>query len=232
MNIARKISTASHFGSYIIFELWNGAGSDNEYSLHDRNTINHGIEGNIVTVDPVQEPCSAVEVRDINTRDTHKLIQSSGIPYRCHLNDNDGDGDGESDNNLCSCDGTPPNEVTDFTACDVTPSKNIDEKIKKSDQFQNLLGLSENKMKMKNTFLQAVSDETEDRRFLRILANFSPFEARDGTVINRLNHEVNEKNTILLAELSIQEIKQKHDFLFQSLTSRGYFVPQVNASQR
>ena len=231
LNIARKISKASHFGSYLIFELWDRAGNKEEYSLHNRDIVNQGVEGDMGTVDHIQESCSVVGVGvgDSYVSDTRVHIQSGAAPFRCLVNDNDGDSD--SNNTLCSYDDTP-NEITDVTACDVTSSKYSDEKIQKSDQLQNLLGQPDNNVKLKNPFLQTDCGEVEDRRFLRISANFSPFEASDNTIMNRLNDEVNEKSIILLGELSIQEIKQKHDFLFQSLSSRGYFVPQVTTSQR
>ena len=222
LHLTRKITKASHFGSYLVFELWNGAGNDYDISLHGCDAINQDVEIDMSAVDPIQESCSAVGVGDLN----NSVIQSSDMPYGRHLNDND-----ESDSTLCSYDVTPPNEVTDVTASEVTTTKNTSEKLKKSDQLQNMLGQSENKTEVKNTFLQSLCNDMEDKRFLRILANFTPFEPQDDTSTNRLSHEVNEKNTILLAELSIQEIKQKHDFLFQSLTSRGFFVPEATASQ-
>lgn len=222
MNLTRKITKASHFGSYLLFELWDGAGRDYDYPLHDCDAINEDVEIDMSAVDPIQESCSAVGVGDLS----NSVIQSSDMPYGRHLNDTD-----ESDSTLGSYDVTPPNEVTDVTASDVTTLKNTSEKFKKSHQLQSMLGQSENKTEVKNTFLQSLCNDIEDKRFLRILANFTPFEAQDDTSINRLSHEVNEKSTVILAELSIQEIKQKHDFLFQSLTSRGFFVPEVNASQ-
>jgi hypothetical protein len=222
MNLTRKITKASQFGSYLIFELWDGAGRDHDCSLHDCDAMNEDVDIDMSAVDPIQESSSALGVGDLN----NSVIQSSDMPYGRHLNDTD-----ESDSTLGSYDVTPPNEITDVTASDVTTSKNNSEKLKKSNQLQNMLGQSENETEVKNTFLQSlyIDMEMEDKRFLRILANFTPFEAQDDTSINRLSHEVNEKNTILLAELSIQEIKQKHDFLFQSLTSRGFFVPEANA---
>jgi hypothetical protein len=224
MNLTRKITKASQFGSYLIFELWDGAGIDYDSSLHDCDAMNEDVEIDMSTVDPIQESSSAVGVGDLS----NSVIQSSDMPYGRHLNDAD-----ESDSTLGSYDVTPPNEVTDVTASGVTTPKNNSEKFKKSNQLQNMLGLSENETEVKNTFLQSLCNNTEmeDKRFLRILANFTPFEAQDDTSINRLSHEVNEKNTILLAELSVQEVKRKHDFLFQSLTSRGFFVPEANASQ-
>lgn len=232
LNITRKISNASHFGSYLIFELWDRAGSDKEdgsgaqgcdtitVSVTPSDHCNTGI------VDPVQESCSVVGVGDsISFESTVRHARSGAALYGC---DQHGDGYGESYNTLCSCDGTPPNEVTDVTA--TTTDVTLREKIQKSEGLQTLLELSENKNKMKNVFLQTIGDEVEDRRFLRISANFSPFEARDNTLKERLNHVVNEKNIVLLVELSIQEIKEKHDFLFQSLTSRGYFVPTISAT--
>lgn len=239
LNITRKISNASHFGSYLIFELWDRAGGDREDASPsqdcDTNTVSvtQSVDCNAGTVDPVQESCSVVGVGDTIAIDNTLRHARSGVAlYGCNFH-GDGDGYGESENTLCSCDGTPPNEVTDVTATatDVT----LNEKIQKSDGLQTLLGLSENKNKLNNVFLQKIGDEVEDQRFLRISANFSPFEARDDTLKERLNPEVNEKNIVLLAELSIREIKEKHDFLFQSLTSRGYFVPLISttaASQR
>lgn len=238
LNISRKITSASHFGSYLIFELWDRAGSDTDDASgsgsQDCDTITVSVtqsdDCNVGIVDPVQESCSALGVGDSIAFDSTVKHARSGLAlYGCDQHgDQHGDGYGEIYNTLCSCDGTPPNEVTDVTATatDVT----LSEKIQKSDGLQTLFKQSENKNNMKNVFLQTIGDEIEDRRFLRISANFSPFEARDDTLNERLNHEVNEKNIVLLAELSILEIKEKHDFLFQSLTSRGYFVPIISAS--
>jgi hypothetical protein len=219
MNLTRKITKASQFGSYLLFELWDGAGRDYDCSQHDCDTMNEDVEIDMSVVDPIQESCSAVGVGDLS----NSVIRSSDMPYGRHLNDTD-----ESDSTLGSYDVTPPNEITDITI-----PKNNSEKFKKSYQLQDMLGQSENKTEVKNTFLQSLCNdmEMEDKRFLRILANFTPFEVQDDTSLNRLSHEVNEKNTIILAELSIEEIKQKHDFLFQSLTSRGFFAPEANASQ-
>lgn len=236
LNITRKISNASHFGSYLIFELWDRAGSDigDASPSQDCDTVTvsvtRSVDCNTGTVDPVQESCSVVGVGDTIAFDNTLRQARSGVAlYGCNRH-GDGDGYGESDNTLCSCDGTPPNEVADATATAIANDVTLNEKIQKSDGLQTLLGLSENKNKFKNVFLQTIGDEVEDQRFLRISANFSPFEARDDTLKERLNHEVNEKNIVLLAELSIREIKEKHDFLFQSLTSRGYFVPLISTS--
>ena len=162
LNISRKITNASHFGSYLIFELWDRAGSDTDDASgsgsQDCDTITVSVtqsdDCNVGIVDPVQESCSVVGVGDTIAFDNTLIQARSGVAlYGCNRHgdgDGNGDGYGESDNTLCSCDGTPPNEVTDVTATatDVT----LSEKIQKSDGLQTLFKQSENKNNMKNVF--------------------------------------------------------------------------------
>jgi hypothetical protein len=79
---------------------------------------------------------------------------------------------------------------------------------------------------LKNNFLSEAN--SNDNRFLRIFANFSPFTEGAYSIIHPSAAQVNEENLHLLTELNIEEIKIKHNALYESLTTRGFFSPCQN----
>lgn len=79
--------------------------------------------------------------------------------------------------------------------------------------------------KLQNNFLSETV--VDDSRILRIKANFSPFDVREKSSSSK--YSIKEEKIILLAEMNIEEIKKKHDYLFESLSSRGFFVPCQNS---
>ena len=84
--------------------------------------------------------------------------------------------------------------------------------------------------KSANNFLNEKNDY--ENRVLRILANFRPFQTSETDPLIELGKEIDESREIVLAELSMEEVRAKHNTLFECLISKGMYSPPYAKNSR
>lgn len=77
--------------------------------------------------------------------------------------------------------------------------------------------------KSANNFLNEKNDY--ENRVLRILANFRPFQTSETDPLIELGKEIDESKEMVLAEFSMEEVRAKHNTLFECLISKGMYSP-------
>ena len=109
-------------------------------------------------------------------------------------------------------DGTPPDHTAGIQkSVRSTPCSPM------RDRFAN------KRSKSANNFLNEKSDY--ENRVLRILANFRPFRTLETDPSIELGAKIDESKEIVLAEFNMDEVREKHNALFECLISKGMYSP-------
>lgn len=207
-----RLSQASQFGCFLIFELWDRGENGTETESN-----NHGSNGKSISVDYADGNGNS---------DSHRVNGVYGQHFEANGHtENSEDDDNDNRNNSCDSDtimGTGPGTLD--------LNSNSKEGILKQKYpgfgTEEFSAMKKSRNILKDGFLSETN--SNDNRFLRIFANFSPFAEGEYSVLHPSAALVNEGNIHLLTELNIHEIKRKHNILYESLTSRGHFSPSQN----
>ena len=214
LDIINQLSQPSQFGCFLVFELWDRKENEmieiTEMSQKDENSGETIvlINGNESRNNGHNDGSIPVECADDNGNSgSHGINGVKGQHSNGHKSNSI-----HGNLGLNSINNTGGNiKHTNYTAHDNEESTLM----KKSRKI------------LKNNFLSENSN-SNDNRFLRIFANFSPFTEGEYSAIDPSAAQINEENLHLLIELNIEEIKTKHNNLYESLTTRGFFSPCQN----
>lgn len=212
LGIMGQLSQPSQFGCFLVFELWDRKENEmieitemTEKYDNSKDTILL-INGNEIRNNGNNGGNIPVECADDNGNSgSHGINGTKGQHSNGHKNSNI---HGNLGSNSIKNDGNAKHAK--YTA---------------NDNEETLLMKKSRKI-LKNNFLSETN--SNDNRFLRIFANFSPFTGGEYSIIHPSVAQVNEENLQLISELNIEEIKIKHNILYESLTSRGFFSPCQN----